>query len=263
MSDFSEEQKNKLIAETAKIKFEGEQIEQNMKIALERHQAEMAKLEVEKKLAETNERKINEDYRLAQLMTEGTLINVEREREKRQIELASDHYYMTYYFDHEVSQESVRRCMTKLQTWCRTLSDEKKCEIELIINSPGGDVVNGLALYDFIDSLKKKGHRVVTGSLGMAASMGSILLQAGDLRYMGSGAMMLIHEVSSVAWGKTSEVEDRLSLIKKFQERAIQIYVDRSGGKLTKRDVEEGWKRKDWWLTAEQCLELGLIDEIR
>ena len=247
---------DKVKAEVDKLAAETEAIRQKMAIEKERHQRDLD-------LIAANQDKVKAEAASVEMMNLATKINLDREQEKRAIELASDHFHKIYYFDHEVSAETVGRCMTKVKTWCRTAPGGGPIEIEIIFNSPGGDVVNGLALYDFIQSIRSQGHRVITGALGMAASMGSILLQAGDVRYMGKGAVMLIHEVSSVAWGKTSEVEDRLSLIKKFQERAIQIYVERSKGSLTKEKVEEGWKRKDWWLTSQECLDLNLIDEIR
>ena len=254
--DLLKEQIRKAQAEIDKLEAETAKTRLDMELALQKdhREADVAKLS----LGEAEAKLI-----LAKLTNEGTSIGVEREREKRQVELTSDHFFRTYYFDHEVSAETVRRCMARVQTWCRGVEPDEKIEIEIILNSPGGDVVNGLALYDFLESIKRQGHRVVTGALGMAASMGSILLQVGDVRYMGRGTVMLIHELSGIAWGKTSEIEDRMSLTKKLQERAIEIYSSRSGGKLTPEDVATGWKRKDWWLTSAECLEKGLIDEIR
>lgn len=250
------EQIRKTHAEIDKLTAETEKARLDIELSREKHRQEIA-------VSKVNQEKVEAELVSVRLVNEGTSIGVDREREKRQVELTSDHFFRTYYFDHEVSAETVRRCMTKVQTWCRSIPAGEKIEIEIILNSPGGDVVNGLALYDFLESIKRQGHRVITGALGMAASMGSILLQAGDVRYMGRGTVMLIHELSGIAWGKTSEIEDRMSLTKKLQERAIEIYSSRSGGKLTAEDVAIGWKRKDWWLTSEECLEKGLIDEIR
>lgn len=261
--ELTEKQSLKLEAEIEKLKTETARANEDGIRAAEKHDWDrrLFELNLEKSGAELSRFKAEVESFV--LVNEGTRMNVEREREKREIERASDHFFYCYYLDHDISEESVRRCMAKLQTWRRSAPEGKKIEIELVINSRGGDVVSGLALYDFLESIKRSGHRVVTGALGVAASMGSILLQAGDVRYMGRGANILIHEVSTVAWGKTSEIEDRMSLIKKFQERSIDIYVNRSGGKLSRELVASEWKRRDWWLTADQCMELGLIDEIR
>jgi ATP-dependent protease ClpP protease subunit len=90
--------------------------------------------------------------------------------------------------------------------------------------------------------------------------MGSILLQAVDHRIVGSKADILIHEISSVNVGKLSEMEDEMEFLNRLADRALDIYADRST--LTKTQIKRRWKRKDWWLDAEEAVELGFADEI-
>ena len=76
--------------------------------------------------------------------------------------------------------------------------------------------------------MRNRGHKVTTGSLGMAASMAGILLQAGGVRWIGHQAWMMIHRAAFGAIGKTYEVEDEVKLVKRIEERCLDIFVSRS-----------------------------------
>jgi ATP-dependent Clp endopeptidase proteolytic subunit ClpP len=166
----------------------------------------------------------------------------------------------TYHFNSPVSDASVQQCVKMLNMWSKT---DPGCEIEIIFNSPGGSVIDGLALFDFLQTLRERGHRIVTGTYGMAASMAGILLQAGDHRWVGEQAWILIHRTAFGAIGKAYEIEDRVKWIERIEKRVIDIFVRRSGKKLTPQKIRKNWERKDWWLDAEEALELGVVDEIR
>ena len=97
----------------------------------------------------------------------------------------------------------------------------------------------------------------------MAASMAGILVQAGDTRYLSTECWLLIHRAAFMAIGQTFEVEDHVKLIQRIEKRIINIFVRRSDGKLTSQKIKRNWERKDWWLSSDECVELGLIDEIR
>lgn len=162
-----------------------------------------------------------------------------------------------YSFIGAVTNDSVKSCMRELAVWSRR---EPECNITILFNSPGGSVTDGLALYDFLDELKFQGHKITTVARGMAASMGGVLLQAGQERVIGRNAHVLIHEVSSMNIGKTSEMEDELKFVLRLQERLLDILAERSS--LTKTQIKTRWKRKDWWLSSEECVELGFADRI-
>ena len=61
--------------------------------------------------------------------------------------------------------------------------------------------------------------------------------------------------------GKTFEIEDEVKLVKRIEERIVDIFTKRS--KLSKQKIKRNWDRKDWWISADECLELELVDEIR
>ena len=95
----------------------------------------------------------------------------------------------------------------------------------------------------------------------MAASMAGILLQAGDVRWIGHQAWLMIHRAAFGAIGKTYEIEDEVKLVKRIEGRILDIFTSRS--KLTRHKIVRNWDRKDWWIDADEALEMGLVDEVR
>lgn len=164
-----------------------------------------------------------------------------------------------YHFVGPVAESSVKSCIEDLDKWSRR---DPGCDFTLILNTPGGDVIDGLALYDFItqDLRENRGHKVTTVARGYAASMGGILLQAGDERLIGKNAYVLIHEVSSGAIGKVSELEDEFKFTKRLQERLVCILAERST--LNESEIKKRWRRKDWWISSDEATELGFADRI-
>lgn len=182
------------------------------------------------------------------------LSNLKRESAKAN---ADAQEALTYTFYDGVSAESIKPALAELGRWTRRFPGKP---IKLIVNSPGGSVIAGLALFDYIQELRANGHHVTVVALGMAASMGGILLQAGDKRVIGKHAMLLIHEVSSGTSGKVSEMGDSLEFSNKLWDKLSKILAERS--KLSPAQVKRKSYKKDWWLDAEEAVELGFADEI-
>lgn len=132
--------------------------------------------------------------------------------------------------------------------------------ITLTINSQGGSVLDGFALYDYLRRLSARGHHVTTIGTGMVASMAGILLQAGDTRIMAPRCWMLVHEVQGVVSGNQSEMEDNIAFNKRLQDQALDILALHAT--LTRDEIIVGWKRKDWWMDASEALEHGFVDEV-
>jgi ATP-dependent Clp endopeptidase proteolytic subunit ClpP len=167
---------------------------------------------------------------------------------------------LTLNFIGSIQKDTVHAAMDKLHMFHRIGHGEP---ITIVFNSPGGSAIDGFALFDYIRFLRREGHHVTIIALGYAASMAAILLQAADHRVMAQGSWLLIHEVAFGASGKLGDVEDMYEFGKRLKEQAATIFVERSGGKLTRDALEESWRRKDWWLSAEDALRLGLTDEVR
>ena len=137
-------------------------------------------------------------------------------------------------------------------------SEDPKKDIQLYINSPGGSVSAGLAIYDTMQYVKPD---VSTICVGMAASMGAILLTSGakGKRYALPNADTLIHQPLGAAQGQASDIEIHAKNILKKRELLNKILSERTGQPLEKieRDTD-----RDFILTAEEAKEYGLIDEV-
>ncbi len=183
----------------------------------------------------------------------------QRDLERKEVDyLAGNKFHKVYAFNDPVSSSSVGACISQLNIWTRT---DPECNIEIIFNSPGGGVIDGMALYDYFQALRRAGHKLTTVTFGMAASMAGILLQAGDVRVIGAESYVLIHEISTGAIGKIGEIEDVVEFTKKIQKRVLAIFALRS--KKPVSYFEKHWRRKDWWLDSDECVKLGIVDEVR
>jgi ATP-dependent Clp protease protease subunit len=136
--------------------------------------------------------------------------------------------------------------------------EDPKKEISLYLNSPGGSVTAGLAIYDTMQFVKAP---VATICVGMAASMGAVLLSAGakGRRYALPNSEILLHQVMGGAEGQAIEIEITARHIVKIKDKLNQILVKHTGQRLDKieRDTD-----RDFYLSAAEAKEYGLIDEI-
>jgi ATP-dependent Clp endopeptidase proteolytic subunit ClpP len=162
-----------------------------------------------------------------------------------------------------VSASTVTACVRQLMLWDRL---DPTCDIDIIFNSPGGSVIHGMALFDQIVSLSKRGggkHKVTIGTMGLAASMAGILLQAGDHRWMGKQSYLMIHEISAGTGGKIGEMADDIKFYEAVCARVVDIFVERSGKKISRKDFVKNWERIDWWILSDEAKQLGFVDEVR
>jgi ATP-dependent Clp endopeptidase proteolytic subunit ClpP len=132
--------------------------------------------------------------------------------------------------------------------------------IEITINSPGGSVLDGLAIYDTILRLRRKGHHVTTRGTGLIASMATILMQAGDERILDANSWFMVHEVSAGARGTSSDMEEQVAFVKRLNDRLHGILAERST--LSKKQILNRTKKKDDWLSAEEAVALGFADKV-
>ncbi|MDP1599535.1 MAG: ATP-dependent Clp protease proteolytic subunit [Alphaproteobacteria bacterium] len=137
-------------------------------------------------------------------------------------------------------------------------AENPKKEIQMYINSPGGVVTSGLAIYDTMQYIKSP---VVTLCMGMAASMGSFLLMAGEKgsRISLPNARIMVHQPSGGYSGKASDIERHAEDIIKTKRRLNEIYAKHTG--RTYDEVEEKLDR-DTFMTAEEAKEWGLVDHV-
>ena len=137
-------------------------------------------------------------------------------------------------------------------------SQDSKKEISVYINSPGGSVTAGLAIYDTMQFVKCP---VATYCIGQAASMGAILLTAGEKgrRFALPNSRIMIHQPWGGAEGKASDIEITAKEILRLKARLNEILAKHSGRKL--QDVERDTDR-DYFMSAEEACKWGLIDKV-
>ncbi|HDZ6156853.1 TPA: ATP-dependent Clp endopeptidase proteolytic subunit ClpP [Staphylococcus aureus] len=137
-------------------------------------------------------------------------------------------------------------------------AQDSEKDIYLYINSPGGSVTAGFAIYDTIQHIKPD---VQTICIGMAASMGSFLLAAGakGKRFALPNAEVMIHQPLGGAQGQATEIEIAANHILKTREKLNRILSERTGQSIEKIQKDTD---RDNFLTAEEAKEYGLIDEV-
>ena len=137
-------------------------------------------------------------------------------------------------------------------------SENPDKEIFMYINSPGGVVTSGLSIYDTMQYVRPK---ISTLCFGQAASMGSLLLAAGEpgMRYSLPNSRIMIHQPSGGFSGQATDIEIHAKEILSLKARLNQIYVKHTGQKLA--TVEKNMER-DNFMTAEMAKDFGLIDQM-
>jgi ATP-dependent Clp protease, protease subunit len=137
-------------------------------------------------------------------------------------------------------------------------AENPKKEINLYINSPGGVVTSGLAIYDTMEFIKPA---VSTLCIGQAASMGSLLLCAGhkDMRFTTPNARIMVHQPSGGFSGQASDIERHAQDIIKLKRRLNEIYVRHTGQDM---DIVERTLDRDHFMSAEEARAFGLVDKV-
>lgn len=136
--------------------------------------------------------------------------------------------------------------------------DDPKKDIHVYINSPGGSVTSGLAIYDTMQFVTCD---VTTYCMGMAASMGAVLLCAGTKgkRFALPNSDIMIHQVSGGAQGQASDVERQVEFMFKLKKRLNKILAHHTGksAEQVNKDAD-----RDYYMTAEEAMAYGLVDEV-
>ncbi|MBD2872601.1 ATP-dependent Clp endopeptidase proteolytic subunit ClpP [Paenibacillus arenilitoris] len=137
-------------------------------------------------------------------------------------------------------------------------ADDPEKDISLYINSPGGSITAGMAIYDTMQFIKPD---VSTICVGMAASMGAFLLTAGakGKRYALPNSEVMIHQPLGGAEGQASDIEIRARRILKMRDKLNGILAERSGQPLER--IEKDTDR-DYFMSAEEAREYGLVDKV-
>ena len=137
-------------------------------------------------------------------------------------------------------------------------AENPKKEISMYINSPGGVVTSGMAIYDTMQFIRPA---VATLCIGQAASMGSLLLAAGEkgMRYSLPNARIMLHQPSGGFQGQASDIERHAEDIIKMKRRLNEVYVRHTGKDY---DTIERTLDRDYFMSAEDARAFGIVDEV-
>lgn len=138
-------------------------------------------------------------------------------------------------------------------------AEDSEKDIYLYVNSPGGSITAGMAIYDTMQFVP---NDIVTVGIGMAASMGQLLLTAGTKgkRYITPNARVLLHQPHGGFGGTSSDIQTQAQLIISMKNRLAEITAAQTG-KSVEQINEDG--DRDRWFTAAEALEYGFVDHIR
>lgn len=156
---------------------------------------------------------------------------------------------------------------SNLQSVAYELSQFNGKKINVVINSVGGSVLEGIAVYNFLKNHKAK---IVTENIGISASIASVVLMAGDKIKMARNSFIMIHNVWSFAQGGKDDLRQTADVMEKMEAEILDIYANAIAerGKLIDGNIDKTKAHikdlmdKETWLNAEESLALGLIDEI-
>lgn len=137
-------------------------------------------------------------------------------------------------------------------------SKDSRKPITLYINSPGGVITSGFAIYDTMKLVKAPVHTI---GYGMCASMASFLLSMGDKRSVLPNTCVMIHQPLGGAQGQQTEIEIKYKRITSLREKLEKMYAEKSNGKSSYEQIHKACER-DNYLDAKEALDMGLVDEI-
>lgn len=146
---------------------------------------------------------------------------------------------------------SAKRMSEALKELSKTVN-----QIDVRINSFGGDVFEGLAIYN---RLKQHSANITVYVDGIAASIASIIAMAGDKIVVGEGALLMIHKPMTGAYGNANELEDMISRLDDVEEQLVGIYRRKTG--LDRSEIKN-MLSKETWFDAKEALDLGFADEV-
>ncbi len=176
----------------------------------------------------------------------------------------------TLYLSKQIDASSINDIVKELHKIIASDSDVSRfCQIErgfsyspepirIYINSSGGSVYSMLGLYDII---RMSPTPVYTYAYGMAASAAAVLLAAGRRRFATAHSFMLIHSVSSWLTGKVEELKDGLEQAERLNNLINRLLTEHTRIPVSRLADKDRYK-EDWWISAPEALELGIIDEI-
>lgn len=142
------------------------------------------------------------------------------------------------------------------------LANKSNDAIHIYINSPGGSVIDGLAIIDTMNFIEKSGTEIYTYGIGLQASMSSLLLVSGTKgkRKMLKNSFVMIHSLSQAIRGKLPDLEGELKFANKLKSIITDIYVENT--LMTREQIDLIFQSPDFWVDSKEAIEMGIVDGI-
>ena len=188
---------------------------------------------------------------------ERAVLELKTAKLKRKILKSQDYHYGVFRLYDVIDGATCVSLEMSMAEWARANPGKS---ITLYLHSPGGELMAGWLLYDALRTLSKQGHHVTVVVRGYAASMGAVLLQAGDTRLVGEESHLMVHEVSYGVQGKMSDHEDTTKTIAAMNKRLFKVLAQRST--LSAKQLLAKVQRRDVWMDSNEAVSLGLADAI-
>ena len=138
-------------------------------------------------------------------------------------------------------------------------ADDALESVEVEINSPGGSVMEGQRIYNALRGMSARGVAITTTVNGLAASMGSVIMLAGDTRQITRGSRIMIHEASMVTWGDSRTMRKNAEVLESISSEIATLYSDRTGGD---KDEIRQLMYAETWMDADKAKALGFATVI-
>lgn len=199
------------------------------------------------------------DADLAETLAEAARLAHRKDLRRWNFETAGDAESRVFRFPTSINQDSVSTVIDTLSRWDRLDADEPDRRYEVVLTSPGGMIMPGVSLYNFLRRLGER-RPLITVASGFCASMATVVHQAGTRRLIERGTSYLIHDASGSAYGDVSSLRDQADWMDRINRDLHRFLSERST--LSVEEIGERSKRRDWTLTAEEAVELGFADEL-
>jgi ATP-dependent Clp endopeptidase proteolytic subunit ClpP len=217
---------------------------------------EMQNLKAERLTEEIRAARADAD--LAETLAEAARLAHAKDMRRWMYDTAGDSDSRVLRFSSSVSQESVSTLIDTMSRWDRLDADSDR-EYQLFITSPGGMIMPGISLFNFLRRLSQR-RSLVTIASGFCASMATVIHQAGTERLIERGTSYLIHDASGSAYGDVSSLRDQAEWMDRINRDLHTFLSERST--LSVEEIAERSKRRDWTLTAEEAIEFGFADRM-
>lgn len=199
------------------------------------------------------------DARLAKVLADSANLAYVRENERFEFERNGDGNHRVYRFIDGIDTPTVHRAINVISRWDRMDDANPSLPYTFYITSPGGFITPGISLHSFLSGIAR--HRpLITVVSGYAASMATVVAQAGTERLIEFGSTFLVHNASGVVSGETHSIQDQADWMRRMNADLHRILAEKS--KRTVAEIAQRAERRDWNMTADECLEHGFVDRI-